>query len=80
MQLCSLWAVLVHFDKDVPVPAGMEGAFVEGSDVLSWVANNSAKLQGLPAGGSSWTLISTPQYGQRNKCPQENIPAEHGGR
>jgi hypothetical protein len=47
------------------------GAFVQGSSVLSWAANNSAKL-GLAHPEpyqqlQCWTLISTDAYGQANK-------------
>jgi hypothetical protein len=47
------------------------GAFVQGSSVLSWVANNTAKL-GLQHPEpypqmQCWTLISTNTYGQANK-------------
>lgn len=56
------------------------GAFVQGSPVLSWVGNNTAKLQ-LQHGGphsnmQCWTLISTNSYGQSNKVPQERVPAD----
>jgi hypothetical protein len=55
--------------------------------VLSWAANNTAKFshpqqqqqqqqhqasQGLQC----WTLISTNAFGQRNKVPQEAVPAD----
>ena len=48
--------------------------------MLSWVANNTAKLclshpppyQQLQC----WTLISTNSYGQKNKVPQERVPPE----
>lgn len=44
------------------------GAFVQGSPVLSWVGNNTAKLQlqhGAPYSNMQcWTLISTNSYGQ----------------
>lgn len=44
------------------------GAFVQGSPVLSWVSNNTAKLQlqhGAPHSNMQcWTLISTNSYGQ----------------
>lgn len=76
LKLSANWALLVAFASPVPVPGGMEGAFVAGSDVLSWAANNSAKL--APPGGAgsgratveAWTLFSTQQYGRANKVPQ----------
>ena len=81
MQLCSLFALLVVHDQPLPPQAAaFEGAFVEGVPELSWVANNGAKLQ-IPnytdaAQRSAWTLISSPQFAERNKVPQENIPKE----
>jgi hypothetical protein len=50
------------------------GAFVQGSSVLSWVGNNTAKLQ-LQHGGphsnmQCWTLISTNSYGQVGAAAQ----------
>jgi hypothetical protein len=47
------------------------GAFIQGSSVLSWAANNTAKL-GLQHPEphpqmQCWTLISTNTYGQANK-------------
>jgi hypothetical protein len=46
----------------------LPGAFVQGSPVLSWAGNNTAKLQ-LQHGPSysgmqCWTLISTNSFGQ----------------
>eukprot|EP00640_Fibrocapsa_japonica_P001249 CAMPEP_0113952806 /NCGR_PEP_ID=MMETSP1339-20121228/90628_1 /TAXON_ID=94617 /ORGANISM="Fibrocapsa japonica" /LENGTH=403 /DNA_ID=CAMNT_0000961471 /DNA_START=206 /DNA_END=1418 /DNA_ORIENTATION=- /assembly_acc=CAM_ASM_000762 len=76
MQLNSLWVLCAHFDQDIQTPAKFEGAFVKGIRDLSWVSNNSAKL-GSTGSGSSWTIISSPTFGQKFKCPQENIPPEH---
>jgi hypothetical protein len=64
------------------------GAFISGSPVLSWAANNTAKLssphhhqqqqqqQQSSPGLQCWTLISTNAFGQRNKVPQEAVPAD----
>ena len=52
------------------------GAFVQGGcGNLSWVANNTSKLQLQhdPPHLECWTLISTNAYGQRNKVPQESV-------
>ncbi|KXZ45236.1 hypothetical protein GPECTOR_57g526 [Gonium pectorale] len=76
LRLNAVWALMVAFDG--PVPAPFEGAFVQGSPVLSWAGNNTAKLQlrHTPAAAECWTLFSTNAYGQANKVPQEAIPAE----
>jgi hypothetical protein len=63
------------------------GAFIQGSSVLSWAGNNTAKL-GLvhPAPYDNmqcWTLISTNSYGQANKvgalllCCCHNVTFRH---
>lgn len=69
LRLSANWVLMAAFASPVPVPGGMEGAFVEGSDVLSWAGNNSAKL-GLPPGPQCWTLVSRQAYGKANKVPQ----------
>ncbi|KAL4432882.1 hypothetical protein ABPG77_008208 [Micractinium sp. CCAP 211/92] len=79
LKLSANWALLVAFASPVPVPGGMEGAFVRGSDVLAWAGNNSAKL-GLAGGPQCWTLFSTQEYGRANKVPQENVPPEVAAR
>jgi hypothetical protein len=81
MQLCSLFALIFALDQPLPPQAAaVEGAFVEGVPELSWVANNGPKLHipGYTDAGqrSAWTLISSPQFAERNKVPQENIPKE----
>lgn len=75
LRLSAVWVAMVAFRDSVPLPAGcagMEGAFIEGDDTLSWVANNSAKLGlshgRLLPGMQCWTLISTNSYGQKNKA------------
>ncbi len=50
---------------------------MQDSAVLSWAANNTAKLQLQHPGHpnlSCWTLFSTNAYGQANKVPQEAVP------
>ncbi|CAE8588893.1 unnamed protein product [Polarella glacialis] len=72
LELCSLWACVVKVPKGL---ATFEGAFIHDNAILSWAGNNSAKYP--PSGGHDqdvWTLISTPEYGSANKCPQEAIP------
>jgi hypothetical protein len=62
----ALQAAFASFVRDGIVAAA--GAFVQGSPVLSWVGNNTAKLQLQHGGACSnmqcWTLISTNNYGQ----------------
>jgi hypothetical protein len=53
------------------------GAFIQGSPVLSWVGNNTAKLQ-LQHGPAfrhmqCWTLISTNSYGQVGQTRQSGL-------
>ena len=69
LKLTANWVLLVAFGAPVPVPGGMEGAFVDGCSVIAWAGNNSAKL-GLGGGAECWTLISTRDYGKANKVPQ----------
>ena len=77
MKLSSIWALMVAWDD--PLPVEFEGAFVDGSPVLSWAGNNSRLSAGGGGGGgadtSTWTLFSTSQYGKANKAPQEAVPA-----
>ncbi|PRW18398.1 hypothetical protein C2E21_9262 [Chlorella sorokiniana] len=75
LRLSANWVLMAAFASPVPVPGGLEGAFIERSDVLSWAGNNSAKL-GLPDGPQCWTLVSTQTFGKANKVPQENVPPE----
>eukprot|EP00198_Chlamydomonas_reinhardtii_P003837 XP_001693173.1 predicted protein [Chlamydomonas reinhardtii] len=76
LKLNAVWCLMVAFDG--PLPVNFEGAFIQGSSILSWAANNTAKLElkHTPAGTQCWTLFSTNAYGQANKVPQENIPPE----
>ncbi|KAJ7538481.1 hypothetical protein O6H91_11G049800 [Diphasiastrum complanatum] len=81
LELSAVWALLAAFKKPLPLPKHMEstshldGAFVEGVDSLSWIANNTTKLS-LPFEDNPhcWTFFSTAAYGQKNKVPQESIP------
>jgi hypothetical protein len=91
LKLSANWVLMAAFSSPVPVPGGMEGAFVGGSPLLSWAANQTAKLgpagssSGGGGGGSSsssgaecWTLISTQAYGRGKKVPQ--VPRGRGHR
>lgn len=40
--ISSIWSLVAVFDK--PLPVHFEGAFLQGSNVISWVANNTAKV------------------------------------
>lgn len=75
LELSSIWALLAAFDDPLPLPKYFEGAFIEGVDSLSWMANNTKKLFPLQSHGPHcWTFFSTAAYAKRNKVPQENIP------
>lgn len=77
LRLSANWVLMAAFKGPVPVPGGLQGAFVRECPVLSWAGNNNAKL-GLEGAGrpQCWTLISTHRYGQANKVPQESVPPE----
>eukprot|EP00250_Pteridium_aquilinum_P002648 c12872_g1_i1 orf=1278-3161(-) len=81
LELSSIWALMAAFDEPLPAvssPSGnvqVEGAFVTGVDALSWMGNNTAKLQpSQKSGPYCWTFFSTAKYGKKNKVPQESIP------
>lgn len=78
LRLSANWVLMAAFASPVPVPGGMEGAFIEGSDTLSWAGNNSAKL-GLLEGPQCWTLVSTQAFGKANKVPQVCCAATRTG-
>lgn len=78
LELSSIWALLAAFEEPLPLPEGLEssrldGAFIEGVNAVSWMANNSYKLK--KDGPHCWTFFSTAAFGKRNKVPQESIPA-----
>ncbi|MQL77539.1 hypothetical protein Taro_009966 [Colocasia esculenta] len=80
LELSSIWALLAAFDDALPIPRdgaipAFEGAFVRGSETISWMANNSRKLFPSSSGGPHcWTFFSSASYGRQNKVPQANIP------
>ncbi|KAH0994636.1 hypothetical protein GBA52_018500 [Prunus armeniaca] len=79
LELSSIWALLAAFEDPLQIPGEgafpFEGAFVKGVDSISWMANNTKKLQGSHSNGPHcWTFLSTAAYAKRNKVPQENIP------
>ena len=80
LHLCSLWVLCVAL-RGAPAPAHgawLEGAAVEGDPTLSWVARTDAKQGGGGGGGalSTWTLVSTREFGTANKAPQESVPRD----
>ncbi|XP_047943617.1 renalase [Salvia hispanica] len=81
LDLSSIWALLAAFEDPLPVPSTasgipLEGAFVEGIDSLSWMANNTTKLFGSQTSRPHcWTFFSTAAFGKQNKVPQESIPS-----
>lgn len=89
LELSSIWALMAAFDQPLPAPSllppsgngEIEGAFVTGIDSLSWMGNNTAKLQASPNKGPyCWTFFSTAKYGKKNKVPQESIPTVRAAR
>lgn len=71
--MSSIWALLAAFEEPLPLPEGLEssrldGAFIEGVNAVSWMANNSYKLK--KDGPHCWTFFSTAAFGKRNKVPQ----------
>ncbi|XP_057798326.1 uncharacterized protein LOC131014383 [Salvia miltiorrhiza] len=81
LDLSSIWALMAAFEDPLPVPSTaseipLEGAFVEGIDSLSWMANNTTKLFGSQTSRPHcWTFLSTAAFGKQNKVPQESIPS-----
>ena len=72
MQLSKLYMLMVCFPRlDLP----FEGAYPE-SDILSWVCNNTAKLNDYKRtrNAECWTLVSTKKYGFDNQAPMEHLP------
>lgn len=81
LELSSIWALMAAFEQPLPSlnsDSGniqVDGAFVTGVDALSWMGNNTAKLQPSQSNGPHcWTFFSTAKYGKKNKVPQESIP------
>lgn len=80
LELSSIWALMAAFEEALPIPEGvggsrLDGAFVEGVSAVSWMANNSSKLDNADKDGPHcWTFFSTAAYGKKNKVPQESIP------
>lgn len=70
-----MWALLAAFENPLPIPEIMgmppfEGAFVNGVESVSWMANNTSKLLRPQSSPHCWTILSTAAYGKKNKVPQ----------
>ena len=76
LRLSSSWVLMVQFREPFIEASSFEGLQVEGCPVLSWAGNNSAKMNGPSSGPPCWTLISTNEYAQGNKVPQEALNKE----
>ena len=68
---------MAAFEQPLPsVTSGNEivqvgGAFVKGIDAVSWMGNNTSKLNTSEISGPyCWTFFSTAAYGKKNKVPQ----------
>ncbi|KAH7299218.1 hypothetical protein KP509_24G000600 [Ceratopteris richardii] len=80
LELSSIWALMAAFEQPLPAPVSysgsgqVEGAFVRDIDSLSWMGNNTAKLQPQQKSGPyCWTFLSTAKYGKKNKVPQARL-------
>ena len=79
LELSSIWALMAAFDKALPMPEALhgqqlDGAFVEGVNAVSWMANNSQKLTLADKNAPHcWTFFSTGAFGKKNKVPQVKI-------
>lgn len=74
MELSSIWALMAAFDDPLPAPRGapgghLSGAFVEGVDALTWIGDNTSKLN-LKNAAHCYTFFSSAKYGKKNKVPQ----------
>ena len=71
--MSSIWALLAAFEDPLPIagPEQFEGAFVNGVDSVSWMANNSKKLSSSQSNDPQcWTFFSTAAYAKQTKVPQ----------
>jgi protoporphyrinogen oxidase len=89
MTLCSLYVMV--FAIKHPIDKLMndmktnddsmhnfDAYLIKNSNKISWISNTSKKLRRTKQDSpyESWTIISTRDYGTKNKVPQENIPPE----
>lgn len=75
LELSSIWALLAAFEDPLPTALNaeslpFEGAFVNGVESISWMANNTKKLLASDSGPQCWTFFSTATFGKQNKVPQ----------
>ncbi|CAK0836726.1 unnamed protein product [Prorocentrum cordatum] len=76
VQLGVMWCVCFVFADRLGLP--FEIGIVEHGRVLSWVGNQTEKLRagsGSPSTSECWALLSSNEYGWKNKVPQEFVPA-----
>ncbi len=45
LRLSAVWTVMLALPQGLPSMSAFEGAFVQDDPMLSWAANNTAKLQ-----------------------------------
>ena len=89
LDILSVFVLVVELKLPLLIQRGDEnGALVlptavsfENSEVLTLASNNTKKYQGdkgnnATSNDSIWTLLSTSQFANSNKCPQEAIPQE----
>ena len=75
LRLSSIWMVAIQFQKGLELP--FAAAFVQAPSGLSFICNQQNKF--VSSGrGECWVLLSTAEYGKRNKVPQEFIPEAKG--
>eukprot|EP00850_Spirogloea_muscicola_P012842 SM000085S23192 [mRNA] locus=s85:40100:42398:+ [translate_table: standard] len=79
LKLSSIWSLMAAFNGQLPVPEGLEGAHVDGVPAVAWLGNNTAKLA-LGDRPQCWTMLSTKEYGLKNKVPQEAVPRVRAAR
>ncbi|CAL6409381.1 unnamed protein product [Bathycoccus prasinos] len=81
LVLSSIWSANVaigNLDEDTMQKLdAFDGAHVIENESLAYIGNNTLKKKKKDEMNSirEITLLSTPVYGKRNKCPQEAIPA-----
>ena len=81
LVLSSIWSANVaigNLDEDTMQKLdAFDGAHVIENESLAYIVNNTLKKKKKDEMNSirEITLLSTPVYGKRNKCPQEAIPA-----
>lgn len=80
LRLSAVWALMVVFEGPVPVPGSMEGAFIQGSEVLSWAANNTAKLGIRHPAPYSNIQVWLEELCTKDGCKSTNVLSEWSSR